>query len=104
MKNTVEIMMCTFRDGLGYIHKCHAPKSPFLLCEYNLKYKQCPLGLKASFEDETPRKEEERKGEEPICLCGSCRMTEQECRHKRIGPSKPVAEKPIAEETTGEKK
>lgn len=23
------------------------------------------------------------------CLCGNCQMTEQSCRHKRVGPSKP---------------
>lgn len=25
----------------------------------------------------------------PQCLCGTCQMTEQSCRHKQAGPSKP---------------
>ena len=28
--------------------------------------------------------------ESPLqCLCGNCQMTEQSCRHKRVGPAKP---------------
>ncbi len=42
---TLEVQMCTYRDGLGYLHRCHHPqRGCFFQCEAAIHFGECPLG------------------------------------------------------------